>query len=166
VNTATPHPSVAAAVRAAGVSPDAYGPTLNTGTAPQAVETIGRALAEELRAHRLDAVAVWDGSDDAVLAHVVARQLDAVVLRASEEEGVVFFTSDVHDGDRIALLATAWERPRRLATLHALAGNHHLEVVAVASVFAPPSGAEPTELPTLFLAPAGDQPGSTEASER
>lgn len=156
MNTAASQPSVAAALRAAGVSPDAYGPTLNTGTAPHAVETIGRALAEELRPHHLDAVAVWDGSDDAVLAHVVARSLDAAVLRASEEEGVVFFTSDVHHSGRVALLATVWESPRRLATLRALAGNHHLEVVAVASVLAPPAATASTDLPVLHLAQAGE----------
>lgn len=156
MNTAAPHPSVAAAVRAAGVSPDAYGPTLNTGAAPHAVETIGRALAEELRPYRPDVVAVWDGSDDAVLAHVVARSLDAAVLRASEEEGVVFFTSEVHHSGRVALLATVWESPRRLATLRALAGNRRLEVVAVASVLAPPSTMAPTDLPALHLAAAGE----------
>ncbi|MET7994727.1 hypothetical protein ABZU76_27920 [Amycolatopsis sp. NPDC005232] len=146
----TPVRDAGAAVRKLGVSPDTYGPSLDTPTDPAATEVVGSALAELLAQHTLDQVAVWHGADDAVLAHVVARQLGATVTRASELEGVVGFHPPVTAGTRIALVGTAWE-PARLRTLLNLAATARAEVVAVAAVLATPALAEVTGTPTAAL---------------
>ncbi|MGW4487238.1 hypothetical protein ACWEOE_25750 [Amycolatopsis sp. NPDC004368] len=145
----TPVQDTAAAVRKLGVSPDTYGSSLDTATDPAATEVVGAALADLLTTPEVDRVAVWHGADDAVLAHVVARQLGATVTRASELEGVVGFHPPVAAGERIALVATAWE-PARLRTLLNLATTTQAEVVAVAAVLATPALAETTDTVALL----------------
>ncbi|MFI5610929.1 hypothetical protein [Amycolatopsis sp. NPDC051903] len=146
----TPVQDAGAAVRKLGVSPDTYGPTLNTHLDPAATELVGTAVAELLAAHPVDQVAVWHGADDAVLAHVVARRLGAVVTRVSELEGVVGFYPPVTAGTRVALLGTAWQ-PARLRTLLNLAATAHAEVTAVAAVLTTPALTDVTGPPAVAL---------------
>lgn len=149
-----PDPAVATAIRAIGVAADMYGPTLNTAGSPAAVETIGRALADALREHRPDALLVWNTIDERVLAHVIGRELDTSVLYAGELEGIVTLRPGVASGTRVALVATAWEDARRLATLRALAGTEHTEVVAVAAVLQTPAQRAVEDLPIVHVATA------------
>ncbi|MEU8633632.1 hypothetical protein AB0C38_15790 [Amycolatopsis sp. NPDC048633] len=148
-------PDVAAAVRKLGVSPDTYGPSLDTHTDPAAAEVVGTALAGLLAAHPADQVVTWHGADDAVLAHVVARRLGAAVSRASELEGVVGFYPVVPAGARVVLLGTAWQ-PARLRTLLNLAATEHIDVVAVAAVLATPALDEVSQAPVVALVSGDD----------
>ncbi|WP_326834599.1 hypothetical protein VSH64_06685 [Amycolatopsis rhabdoformis] len=148
----TPVQDAGAAVRKLGVSPDTYGPTLNTHTDPAATELVGTALADLLTSHAVEQVVVWQGPDDAVLAHVVARRLGAAVTRASELEGVVGFYPPVAAGTRVALLGAAWE-PARLRTLLNLAATARAEVAVVAAVVATPALADVPGAPTAALLP-------------
>jgi hypothetical protein len=152
-------PAVIAALRAVGVAPDEYGPTLNTAQSPPDVDVLGAALAEEIRAVAAPAaLVVWDTSDEAVLAHVVARHLGVGVLRASEAEGLLALTPDLTAGTPLALLATQWGE-RRLATLRTLVANRGGRVVAVAAALASPALTAVADVPTAALAEAGDVAG-------
>jgi hypothetical protein len=152
----TTHSAVIAALRAVGVAPDTYGPTLNTARSPQDVDVLGAGLAEEIRAAAAPAaVVVWDTSDEAVLAHVVARHLDAGVLRAFEIEGILGLDPDIEDGTQVALLATQWGE-RRLATLRTLVTNRGGRIVAVAAALGSPALSAVHDAPTAALADADE----------
>jgi hypothetical protein len=148
--------AVAAALTVLGTGADAYGPTLNTAVSPADVETIGAALAEALREHRLDAVAVWSTRDEAVLAHIVARELKATVCYADEIEGLVSLQPEIAPGSRTVLLATAWHTPSRLAVLQAVVGNQQAEPVVIAAVISTPVLRSVKDVPTVHLAAEAD----------
>lgn len=148
----SPDAAVASALTLLGTGTDTYGPTLNTTASAADAETIGTALAEALRAHRIEAVALWSTPDEAVLAHIVARELGATVHHADELEGLVTFQPEIVPDTRAALIATAWPEPQRLATLLAAVGNHWAQPAAVAAVVATPVLRSVKELPTVHLA--------------
>ncbi|HET6356866.1 hypothetical protein [Streptomyces sp.] len=149
-NLNAPDPAVRAAVRELGIAPDTHGPTLNTAVSSAAVELVGRSLSEALRPYRPTAVTFWNSSDEAVLGHVVARELGAAVVRADDVEGLVALSTEIAPDARVVLLATAWTNPMRLQALVAMARVGPVEIVAVASVLASPEQAA-SELPTVSL---------------
>ncbi|OLT08863.1 hypothetical protein BJF90_12110 [Pseudonocardia sp. CNS-004] len=152
----TTHSTVIAALRAVGVAEDAYGPTLNTARSPRDVDVLGARLAEEIRAVAAPtALVVWDTSDEAVLAHVVARSLDVGVLRAFEVEGILGLDPDIADGTPVALLATQWGE-RRLATLRTLVENRGGRTVAVAAALGSPALSAVPDVPAVSLAGADE----------
>jgi hypothetical protein len=147
-----------AALRSLGVAPDAYGPTVNTARSPRDVDVIGEGLADEFgtrAAAAPQALVVWDTSDEAVLAHAVARRLGIGVLRASEDEGRLGLDRDLEPGTPVALLATRWDG-RRLASLRKLVGSRGGEVVAVAAALDSGALADVRDVPTATLV-AGDE---------
>ncbi|GAA3570879.1 hypothetical protein [Streptomyces osmaniensis] len=143
---------IEAAVRQLGTAPDTYGPTLNTGVSVEAVERVGRALADQLRQHEPTVIAFWSTSDEAVLGHVVARELGADLVRVNEAEGVVSFSRSIPSGARVVLLATAWTKPSRLEALVSMSRAAAAEPAAVASVLGSPRHSV-DEVPNVSLLP-------------
>lgn len=123
------------ALRALGVAPDAYGPTINAARSPRDVETLGRALGDSLRSSKPETLVMWSTCDDAVLAHVVALQLGIPVNRASEVEGILTFDEPFAPGTRVALVATEWDG-RWLGTLRRFVAGRGGELVAMGAVTA------------------------------
>ncbi|MEV8311734.1 hypothetical protein AB0P36_31490 [Streptomyces flavidovirens] len=144
-----------AAVRQLGVADDVYGTTLNTHVSPAATETVGQALANALGRPRPDRIAVWNTSDDAVLAHAVARAAGLTVVRVADETGVASVDPALVPGERVALLATAWEA-RRLNALITLVRATGAEVSAVLAVLDTPALRQGLSVPVLCLLPALD----------
>jgi hypothetical protein len=142
-----------AALRRCGTAPDTYGPTLNTAGHAADVEIIGRALAERLRTSGATALAIWNTSDEAVLAHVVGRELAVPALWATETRGLVNLTSALDSNTRLVLLATTWHQPHRLASLRVLAETCHAQVVAVAAVIGSTALAAVTDVSISALTP-------------
>ncbi|WP_019548733.1 hypothetical protein [Streptomyces sulphureus] len=146
-----------AAIDSLGTSPDSYGPTLDTARDTAAVETVGTALAEELDRYRPEALAVWNSGDEMVLAHIVARELHADLLYASDVAGILAFGRRPRPRQRVAMLATSWTS-RRFASLHAFAARtHDLDVVAAAAVIDTPALHTDDALPTIHLTAATRQ---------
>ncbi|MHA6627110.1 hypothetical protein ACU61A_16880 [Pseudonocardia sichuanensis] len=138
------------ALRAVGIAPDTYGPTVNTARSPRAVDVIGERLAGAISGCAVDpphALLVWDTSDEAVLAHAVARCLDVGVLRASEVEGRLGLDRDLEPGTLVVPMATQWV-DRRLATLRKLVDNRGGRTVAVAAVLGSAALAAVRDVPT------------------
>jgi hypothetical protein len=155
----TAHSAVIAALRAVGIAPDAYGPTLNTAQSPRDVDVVGAGLAGEIRAVATPAaLVVWDTSDEAVLAHVVARNLDVGVLRAFEVEGLLGVSPDIAAGAPVVLLATQWGE-RRLANLRTLVASRGGQTVAVAAALSSPALAAVTDVPAAALAGSDEVTG-------
>lgn len=146
--------NTATAIRSLGTSPDTYGPTLNTARDTHAVETVGAALAEALRRYRPEALVVWNTGDEMVLAHIVARELGARLLYASDIEGILTFQEQPQPHLRVALMATSWTS-MRFTALHTFAAQtHHLDVVAAAAVIDSPALHIDDTLPTIHLTAA------------
>jgi len=88
---------------------------------PIVPETLGKHLAAEIRATDVEAIVVWDSLNDVVLGHVVARELDARLVTAFADEGILGFDPMTPDGLRVALLAYSWSTyPGLDALLNAL----------------------------------------------
>jgi hypothetical protein len=146
----TSEAAVIAALETVGTEHGSYGLTLNATLSPDAIETIGTALAARLRDSRPQAIAVWRTSGDVVLAHVVARELGAVVLHAVEQEGAASL-EQAAAGLRVALLATAWDKPSRIAEGRAVVTVAGATVEAIAAVFGTAALREVDDMPTAFL---------------
>ena len=104
---------------------------------PRVVEETGRRLAAEL-ARRLaedkpSAVACWEVADDAVLAHVVARELGVPVWYALEVEGIVALDRDLQGPAAMVLVLERLESPSDVAGLAGVVANSGGRVVAVAA---------------------------------
>lgn len=103
---------------------------------PVVMEAIGAALAERLETGRGGVVAFWDTSRAAVLAHVVARHLEARVLAATEDLGRLYLSGAPGELERVVAIGVAWDGPARITSLLRLLAGRGYEVVAVGSVLA------------------------------
>ncbi|MFI6481421.1 hypothetical protein ACIBH1_26060 [Nonomuraea sp. NPDC050663] len=107
-------------------------------THPAAVEEAGRALAARIAGLEPDVLALWDGAEDAVLGHVVARALGVSCVAAVEESGVLEFTTRLPEGARVVLLADAFRTGKELNALLGLVRHRHGLPVAAASLVTTP----------------------------
>jgi hypothetical protein len=149
------------ALRAVGIAPDTYGPTINTARSPRDVDVLGERLADAIRGGAADppqALVVWDTSDEAVLAHAVARCLGVGVLRASEVEGRLGLDHDVEPGTPVVPMATQWV-DRRLGTLRKLVENRGGRTVAVAAVLGSAALDAVRDVPTAVIGTADEASG-------
>lgn len=115
---------------------------------PQGAETLGRVLAEALASYDPTRVLIWEDPPDLILAHVVARELSATVVRAFDADGLVAFTGDFSSNARAVLLADTFRDPRVVQALAALVHQQHGDLVATAELFTV-SGAAENELPDV-----------------
>ena len=103
---------------------------------PAAVERAGRQLAEgvveQLGGQRPTMLACWESSDDAVLAHVVARELGVPVWYALQVEGLVTLDRDLDDAPAVVLVLESLDAPADIAGLAGVVANNGGNVVAVA----------------------------------
>ncbi|MCW3819666.1 hypothetical protein ONA91_35045 [Micromonospora sp. DR5-3] len=101
--------------------------------ATKAVELIGAAIADALRPYTPTVVAVRDNIDDAVLAHVVSRELDLPTVRVYEDSGLLSLSPLPDPGARAALLAVSWHDVSALRALRLLLAHARADVMAVAA---------------------------------
>lgn len=142
---------------------------------PAGAETLGRALAAALAGYHPTSVLVWEDPPDLILAHIVARELSATVVRAFDADGLVAFTGTFPAGARVVLLGDTFRDPRVVQALVALVHQQHGTPVAAAELFTVPGTADESVpgIPAVVLAGAGapaslDQaghPGGHPASE-
>lgn len=100
-------------------------------TDPARTEQMGGAIAAEMASLDVSAVVCWDLSEDAVLAHVVARELGVGLVRAVEIEGIVALLQPVAEGARVALVAETFRARTGLAGLSGVVTHGGGTVVAV-----------------------------------
>lgn len=104
---------------------------------PAALEEAGRKLATEvvdrLGGKQPTAVACWENADDAVLAHVVARELGVPVWHALEVEGLVSLDRDLDDEPAAVLVLESLQAASDIAGLAGVVANNGGQIVAVAS---------------------------------
>lgn len=94
------------------------------GRDPGSTDVLGRMLAE-LVGEEVDVVLTWEG-DDAVLAHVLARELQAITVVAFDEGGLAFLSNPLPSSARVAIVADAFRGepvPRTLIGLVAGSGG-------------------------------------------
>lgn len=100
-----------------------------------ATETVGRRLAQQVRdAHPdVEVLVVWDAPGPSVLAHVVARELGAHVVRAYEIEGLVELADSADAGQPALALGDHFPTENSVNALVGVARSSGLRVVAIAS---------------------------------
>lgn len=152
-----------------------WGPGYNGMFDPAATETLGRAVAGALAPFRPTSVLVWENPPDLMLAHVVARELSATVVRAFDTDGLVDFTGTFPDDARVALLADVFRSQRIVEALAALVRQQRGTPAAIAQLFTVPGAADvdlpgvPAVILTRDNAPAlsgmSDRPGTSLGTE-
>jgi hypothetical protein len=104
---------------------------------PRKLEAVGIALAAQLRTDALGAVVCWDYINDAVLAHVVARELGLDVWHTTIDEGLVTLHRPLPEGATVILVAERFDMVT--ATIAALSGivvNRGGRIAALVSPYA------------------------------
>lgn len=115
---------------ALAVAPD----RINVVCDPVVAERVGSLLAEALKGHGADVVVSWDGAEDAVLAHIVARDLGVRTAQVFESEGILRLTDPVMKGARALLLADTFRSANSLVGPIGLVHNVGATTVAVGSI--------------------------------
>lgn len=123
---------------------------------PRRTESVGAELARRLPAIDNAVVVCWDVSDDAVLAHVVARELGVPLLRAGAIEGIVELEDALPAGATAVLVAEEFTGRTALAGLAGVVahGGGRVAAVATARPGEPVTGTE-AENATVIVAGAG-----------
>jgi hypothetical protein len=101
---------------------------------PGHVEDAGRALAVELAQVETNLVVCWEDPGDAVLAHVVARELGVAISYLSSEEGVFALDSEIDPDSRAVFVTQAVTNNSNLRGIDGLLRHHRIRLVAVAAV--------------------------------
>jgi hypothetical protein len=102
------------------------------GRDPAVAEWLGLRMANILGPRRPDIIVYWADGDDAVLAHVVARELGAERGGAWLDLGRITVPAPLPAGARIALVAAEWSPSTPLAPLRVAMSSHGEVVGAVA----------------------------------
>lgn len=98
---------------------------------PARIEELGIGLAAATRELAPTRVLCWEGIEDRLLAHVVARELGVTVVMAMNASGLLDFEGTFGPADRVVIVANAQPHERDLTAMQALVRQHHGEVVAV-----------------------------------
>jgi hypothetical protein len=141
------HPDAAAAIAAVTTGPDGL---INFLADPAATEVIARLVAEQLSALDVDCLVIRDGTQSAVLAHVVARNLGCSTLRVCEIEGLVEFMDEPMAEARTAVIGARFPTENSLGALVGRARHSGLYVAAIVAV---------TSSPALRIVAASDDAG-------
>lgn len=107
---------------------------LNTSRSPEATETLGTELAVALRPYQPSALVIWSSTDNAVLAHVAARELHVEVVASYKDLGRLSLDRDLPPQAAVALIGGIWRTPRELSALQALVQNQGASVAVAAAV--------------------------------
>lgn len=102
------------------------------GLDPSAAEALGREVAEKLRAANPDAVLCFEHEEDAVLAHIVARQLGATRVVLREQEGLLWLSHELEPGSRVAVIAVEAARMMSREVLQELLQARDARLVDIA----------------------------------
>lgn len=100
---------------------------------PATTETTGRHLAKQLNEVGAQAVLCWDVTEDAVLAHVVARELGVPLWRAVDVEGMIELARAIPKNTSVVLVADTLRQPTSLAGLMGIVSHHGGRAVGVAT---------------------------------
>ncbi|GAA3928957.1 hypothetical protein GCM10023085_07910 [Actinomadura viridis] len=125
-------------------------PLLDPSRSATAMETVGRAAAEAVRPLRPEVLLTSEDSANAVLAHIVSRELGVPAVPFYVEEGVIEIDAALVRGRRVVLLLAKGVQPLRLSTMHSFAGTHHAELAGIAEVIG--SAGAASEAPVPYVA--------------
>lgn len=126
---------------------------------PPGIEILGRALAAAAAPAVPELIATWDFSEDLLLAHIVARELNARVVRVNSEDGLFSDDGEISAGNRVLLVADAFRDARQLRALRALIAHQGGEVAGVAALVGTGALAGIAGLPLSVLLPSLDGTG-------
>lgn len=122
------------------------------GRNPTATEGLGKSIADRARPYNPDVVASWSSPEEAVLAHIVANELNVVRASIKLDLGLLSLESELPKGSRIILVSTFWSSQRPLISLQNLLEGQGHTIVAAASLVPPTASASDVSgLPIIRL---------------
>lgn len=101
---------------------------------PAGAERLGTALAERARHVGANVVVVWEHHEDAILAHIVARELSVPAVRTWDADGLVAHSGSLPQHARALILADAFRSPTPLLAIKAFLEQQHGTVAAAAAL--------------------------------
>lgn len=104
---------------------------------PARTERVGTRLAQRLAGQGITAIVCWDASEDAVLAHVVARELGVGLRLGDEIEGIVTLERTLPDGAVVAMVGAELTARTAVSGLAGVVRHSGGRVAAVATVRTP-----------------------------
>ncbi|MGI5204767.1 hypothetical protein ACQEU6_24705 [Spirillospora sp. CA-108201] len=163
---------IAAARRLIDAPGNGIGWALDPSRSAEAMETVGRAMADVVRALDPEVLLTFSDRSDAVLAHIVARELGIRAVPFYLEEGVIEIDAGLVRGRRVVLMFTNPVRPLLPSAMHSAVTTHQAELVGITAVVGPPGATPDVSVPYLALVdgaePAPDEPvqSGQQANER
>ena len=99
---------------------------------PRAAELIGAESAKRVAEYQPDTVVTWMLPDEAILAHIVSREVGITSARAELDLGLITIDQELTPPRRIVLLTTIDDNYRQLNSLNTLLlGKGHVVVAAL-----------------------------------
>lgn len=105
---------------------------------PVVAEVLGRSLAAVLKAAEPETAVVWDQIENAVLGHVVARDLGIDLVYAFSVEGSLGFSSSLEKGSRVVVISHDWTELHGLEALVRFIQAQGAVVTGIGSVLGAP----------------------------
>jgi hypothetical protein len=118
---------------------------------PRAAEYIGAETAKRVAEYQPDTVVTWMLPDEAILAHIVSRELGITSARAELDLGLITIDQELTPPRRIVLLTTIDDRYRQLNSLNTLLQGKGHVVVAALSVLSTGEPLIESDVPQIEL---------------
>ncbi|MGO2656030.1 MAG: hypothetical protein ACTH93_09435 [Pseudoclavibacter sp.] len=119
---------------------------------PQVWESLGARLAQELSADSAQAVIVRHEVPNALLGHVVARELGVPLVTVADDEGVLYFSTDfAADCKRAAIVTVVPEAYPSVSALIAAIRSKDVQVTSIGTVLPDDAHLIPPHVPTRCL---------------
>ncbi|GAA3228991.1 hypothetical protein [Nonomuraea helvata] len=99
-----------------------------------AAETLGRWFAAQARTYGAEIVVIWDEPQAAVLAHVVAREMNCGVVRVLSEEGLVELVDTPAGGEHGLLLADSFDSENAVRSLIGVSERAGITPAVIAAI--------------------------------
>lgn len=117
----------------------------------QAIETVGRAVADAVRDFAPDTLLTWADSSNAVLAHVVSRELGVPATAFIIEEGVIDVDRELIRGRRVVLVVGHGLPPRLTDPLHAYVAAQQGTLAGIVEAVGVPASASDLSVPQIAV---------------
>ncbi|KAB1657679.1 hypothetical protein [Pseudoclavibacter sp. CFCC 11306] len=119
---------------------------------PQIWEALGARLAQKLRVDNAQVIVVRHEVANALLGHVVARELGIPLITVADDEGVLYFSTDfAADCERAAIVTTIPEAYPSVSALISAIRSKNVQVTSVGTVLPDDAHLIPALVPTRCL---------------
>lgn len=145
------HATLAAVTELLGAWDGIDEPLLDAGRSATAIETVGRTVADAVRALAPDTLLTWPDSSNAVLAHIVSRELGVPAAPFINEDGVIDIDSGLVRGRRVVLVVGHGLPPHQVRPLSAYVAAQQGMLAGITEVVGIPGSTADPAVPHIVV---------------